>query len=247
MAILIPYNSDDVTDAQTLAGAGPGDAVVSYRLPTVSVIAGAALRLNSGGIEFGDPPPLRDMPDVAAQLAFLNRHFHHQCGVWAKYARRFVDRYFAFVATEISENREALADRLRPFGTLYEPEHWAFSALRPLPRAHLPTGEGRAGPNGPPALTRVEIAFWTAGGPVAIELVGRGSRLPSDARRRACLEAGGVEIVEVSHDTLDSDRPDAFGALLPASFRRFWEDEALPMGPFRTCSAIGSARVRMPA
>ncbi len=242
MPILIPYNSEDVTEAQTLPD--PGGAGFSYRLPTVAVSPGAALRLNSGGIEFGDPPPLRDMPDVASQLAFLNRHAQHQCGVYAKYARRFVDRYFAFVAAEIAENRDELAERLAPFGTLYEPEHWAFSALRPLPRAHLPTGIGEAGPDGPPELTRVEIAFWTADGAVAIELVGRGSRLPADARRRARLEGAGIGIVELSHDALDRDDPAMLRALLPAAFARFWEDEALPMGPFRTGSALTAAPAR---
>ena len=242
MPILIPYNSDDVTEAQTLAG--PGGTSFSYRLPTASVSRGEALRLNSGGIEFGDPPPLRDMPDVAAQLAFLNRHFQHQCGVYAKYSRRFVDRYFAFVAAEIAENRDELAERLAPFGTLYEPEHLSFSALRPLPRAHLPTGAGSKGPDGPPELTRVEIAFWTADGAVAIELVGRGSRLPADARRRARLEAAGIGIVDVSHDALDRDEPAALRTLLPADFSRFWENEALPMGPFRTGSALTAAPAR---
>lgn len=245
MPILIPYNSEVVTEGQTLPGAA--GAGLSYRLPTVAVSPGTALRLNSGGIEFGDPPPLRDMPDVASQLAFLNRHFQHQCGVYAKYARRFVDRYFAFVAAEIAENRDELAARLSPFGALYEPEHWAFSALRPLPRAHLPTGEGPAGPDGPPDLTRVEIAFWTADGAVAIELTGRGSQLPSDARRRARLEAAGIGIVEASHDALDSDDPAGLRALLPAPFALFWEDEALPMGPFRTGSALSAPPVRTSA
>ncbi len=247
MTTLIPYNSEAVTASQTLETDGPSGREFAYRLPTVAVRRGVALRLNSGGIEFGDPPPLRDMPEVAAQIAFLNRHFQHQCGVWAKYARRFIDLYFAFVETEIAAHRDELLERLAPFGTLYAPEHWSFSALRPLPRAHLPSGAGKeiaSGRAGPPELTRVEIAFWTGDGPVAIELIGRGSRLPADARRRARLDDAGIGTVEIGYDLLDRGDPRELRARLPAAFVRFWEAEALPMGPFRTGSALSGAPVR---
>lgn len=240
MPILIPYNADAVTEAQTLVTGGPNGAEVSYRLPVAAVVRGRALRLNSGGIEFGDPPPLRDMPDVPAQLRFLSRHHQHQCGVWAKYARRFVERYFAFVEAEIAANLDELGARLAPFGTLYEIGHWSFSALRPLPRAHLPVG----GADMPPALVAVEIAFWTAAGAVAIDLVGRGTRVAADNRRRERLEAAGVRVVEVSYGALDDGHADTLAALLPADFSCFWRDDILPMGPFRTASALDAEPVR---
>ncbi|MEX2453072.1 MAG: hypothetical protein WD470_00120, partial [Rhodospirillaceae bacterium] len=179
-------------------------------------------------------PPLRDMPDIPSQLAFLNLHFQRQCGVWAKYARRFVGRYFAFVEDEIARHREELASRLTPFGSLYEVGHWAFSALRPLPRAHLPVGENvTVSGEGTPALVRVEIAFWTAGGAVAIDLVGRDTRGLAEARWRDRLEAAGIRIVEISHDAIDRDDAGAFADRLPDDFRRYWRDEILPAGPFR--------------
>lgn len=235
MPIIVPYNADSVAPAQVVTVSGHDGARIAYRLPMAELHAGQPLRLNSGGIEFGDPPPLRDMPDVPSQLAFLNRHFQHQCGVWSKYARRFVDRYFAFVEDEIARHREELAARLAPFGSLYEIGHWAFSALRPLPRAHLPAGGALSGSGeAAPELVRVEIAFWTAAGAVAIDLVGRGTRGAAEARWRDCLEAAGIRIVQISHDAIDSDDADAFADRLPDDFKRYWRDEILPAGPFRT-------------
>ena len=234
---VIPYNTEEVTAAQVLAW-DPAAGTASYRLPCATVRRGTALRLNSGGIEFGDPPPLRDLPDVASQLAFLNSHFQHQCGVWAKYARRFVDRYFAFVGAEIAGARAELEDRLAPFGTLYRPEQWAFSALRPLPRAHLYAPVGDEPP--PDGLVRADVAFWSAHGPVAVDLVGRSTRGAREAGWRARLDAAGIRIVEITYDALDDGRPETLAALLPDDFRTFWRDQVLPAGPFRTETVLGA-------
>lgn len=223
----IPYNADAVTPAQTLRD---GDGL-TYRLPFVRVLPGQALRLNSGQIEFGDPPPLRDMPDVPSQLGFLSRHFEHQCGLWAKYPRRFVALYFAFVRMELENHRAEIEENCARYGGLYEPAHWAFSALRPLPRAHLPVGPGTGGA---PDLLRAEVAFWTADGPVAIEFVGRGTRGAAEERWLDTMRRAGVETVSVSYEVLDRGEPGAFRDLLPIAFLDFWKDEVLPAGPFRT-------------
>lgn len=231
MPILIPYAADAVTAGQV--SFGDDGTPAAYRLPAVAVEPGRALRLNSGGLELGEPPPLAAMPEVADQLAFLSGHFRHQCGVWTKYARRFVERYMDFVAWEVAAHRDELARQLDRFGDLYRVEHWAFSALRPLPRAHLPAPEMPE--DAPPdSLVKVDVAFWTGSGAVAVELVGRTTRGAAEAHRRARLEAAGTRVVGMQHDLLDDDDMAAFAALLPADFRTFWRGEALPSGPFGT-------------
>ena len=241
----IPFNADAVTPSQV--SFAEADGTPAYRLPTVTVARGAALRLNSGQLAFGDPPPLGAMPEVADQLAFLCRHFQHQCGTLAKYPRLFVGRYFDFVAAEVAAHREELASALARFGSLYRPEHWAFSALRPLPRAHLHAPEapgtdteapGTAGAHPPGSLVRAEIAFWTAAGAVAVDLVGRTTRGEKEARWRARLEAAGIRVVEIPHDLIDAGDADAFAARLPGDFREFWRGQALPAGPFRNDAAL---------
>jgi hypothetical protein len=160
-ATVIPFAADAVTAAQILPAArSPAAGPVAYRLPSVTVAAGTALRLNSAKIEFGEPPPLQTLVSVADQLAFLRGHFQHECGIWAKHTRLFMARYIDWVDAEIAANRTELAEKLARFGTLYAPEQWSFSALRPLARAHLAAPE-TPGATLPDTLVRADIAFWT--------------------------------------------------------------------------------------
>lgn len=231
MQILIPHAADAVRPDQIERTPGPDGPAIRYRLPAVSVEPGRALRLNSGQIEFGTPPSPDVLADTDRQLDFLCRHFQQQCGMWSKYARRFVDRYFAFVRLEIDTHRPELERLLAPFGDLFAVEDWAFSALRPLPRAHLPApGPGRDRP--PESLVRTDVAFWTAAGAVAIDLVGRTTPRDADRERHALLRAAGVSVVCIPHEALDTDDDAAFADRLPNALRRFWLGEALPSGPF---------------
>ena len=223
---VIPFGADAVTAAQVVETDGGHD----YRLPCANVQPGKALRLNSGGLVFGSPPPLATMPAVADQLLFLRGHFQHHCGIWAKSARLFIERYFEFIEMEIAAHRAELEIRLERFGSLYIPEHWAFSALRPLPRAHLEAPEN-PGETPPESLVRCDIAFWPAKGAVAIELVGTTTRGATEEKWRARLETADIRVIEIRPEQLaDSD---SFRACLPDDFRKFWHQEALPAGPFR--------------
>jgi hypothetical protein len=224
--MVIPFGADTVTAAQVL-NAGDG---YTYRLPAIAVHPGKALRLNSGDLVFGTPPPLATLPLVADQLQFLGGHFQHHCGIWAKPARLFIARYFDFIEAEIATHNDELKTALKRFGSLYMPEHWAFSALRPLPRAHLIAPEN-PGDLPPDCLARCDIAFWSAQGAIAVDLVGASTRGPAHTRWRARLEAAGTRVIEIHREHLaDSD---SLRARLPDDFHAFWRGEAVPTGPFR--------------
>jgi len=223
---VIPFGADRVSAAQVLE---TGDGY-TYHLPRITVQPGKALRLNSGGLVFGTPPPLAAIPEVADQLQFLRGHFQHHCGIWAKPARLFIERYFEFIAAEIAVHRAELETGWKRFGSLYIPEHWAFSALRPLPRAHLIAPETPEDPP-PDCLLRCDIAFWSSEGAIAIDLVGAGTRGAAHARWRTRLEATGIRVIEIHREHLaDSD---SLRACLPGDFLEFWRGEAVPTGPFR--------------
>jgi hypothetical protein len=226
--IVIPFGTDAVAPEQLSLTETADGIAVDCRLPHVIIERAAArpLRLNSGGLEFGEPPPLPQMPEVADQLAYLLTHFQLYCTVWDKHPRRFLDSYFAFIHRQVLECRPELTQTLAPFGDLYRFEQWAFSALRPLPRAHLGTAEDTA------AMIRVDIAFWTGAEIVAIDLLGSETRGNSHARRREDLARIGVRLIEIHHEILAEARSSDFAALLPTIFHRFWETEPLPSGPF---------------
>ena len=242
--ILIPYGAARCGAEQLSVTGTGGDIALACTLPHVVIDSAARepLRLNSAVWEFARPPPLAEMPEVAAQLAFLRDRLKRHCGVWDKPPKLFLDRYFDFVQGRIAAERAALAAALARFGTLYRIDHWAFSALMPLPRAHLfapsptPTPNDAAAPYDPASLIAVDFALWTGTDIVAIDL---GPVAAGAARRNRRLERAGVVRIEIPPTLLapkdggEGGREAAFAALMPDAVRDFWRGETLPSGPFK--------------
>jgi hypothetical protein len=190
--------------------------------PSVSAEPGTKLRLNNSAYSFGEIPQGGIGATTRERLAFLRSHLMDLCDLWAKRPRQFVDLYFRWIDAVIARDRAAIDERLRRFGGLFAREDYTFSALRPLPRAHLPA--------------RVDFAFWTGARLVAVDIVG------DDARRPA---APGIVQVEIPAAVIARDDPAALDAFLPPEFAAFWQDEPLPSGPFKA-SALGEFRPGLP-
>jgi hypothetical protein len=169
------------------------------------------LRLNT------DPIPADAMPlatgdhsaRVAAALAWLDG----LCGEYAPLRRQFVAAYFRFIAGTIDAHRAELAERLRQYDSLYAPEDFLWSALRPLPRGWVPVGEH---------WLPADMVFWDGVRAIVLELGAR------DSDRQRALLAAGVDTLRIG--PADFDR---LGAILPGGFHRFWDGETLPSSPFR--------------
>lgn len=219
--LLIPYGVERWSD-DYLVPAGPG-VPASCRVPhaVVEPARGEPLRLHDGGYDFAAAPAMQDLADPAAQLEFLAAHADRHCSMWGRFQKLFVARYFAFVADEIERNRSALEERVEEFHGLYGYRDWLFSALRPLPQAHL------ALPNG--GMTRTDFAFWTGEGLLAIDLTG--SETPGGAERERAerLREAGVERVEIANAALAAED---LARHLPPALLRFWEHAPIPCGPF---------------
>lgn len=183
------------------------------RLPAAPADA-SPLRLNT------EPLPPAAMPDAAgdhaAHVAAAIDWLTAQCGDYAPLRRRFITTYFAFLAAQLDAHRAALAADLARYDGLYTPDDFLWSALRPLPRAWLPS------PTGP---LSAEIAFWDGTQPLAIELSAR------DTPRQAALHAASLQVLRITPDTLAD--PAKLGALLPPPFHAFWQGKTLPASPFR--------------
>jgi hypothetical protein len=167
------------------------------------------------------------MPDVsgdhAARVATAMDWLAFQCGDYAPLRRRFITTYFAFIVAELEAHRAALTADLARFDGIYSSDDWLWSALRPLPRAWLPS------PNGP---LLAEVAFWDGKRPLAIELSAR------DSPRQAALHAAGIPVLRIGPEKLAD--PVALGALLPAPFHGFWRGQTLPASPFRRAVPRGA-------
>jgi len=235
--LIIPFGAARIAPEQLSAA----DGELVCRLPhaVVSRTPPAPLRLNSGGDEFAEPPFLSEMPLMTDQLAFLCGHFKRYCGVLDKLPRQFLDCYFAFVGASIEENHENLKAVVSPFNGLYSPGDWAFSALKPLPRAHLSAPlEATAPTYKISSLVAVDFAFWAGDRAIAIDIMGGETRGPERERRADRLRRANIQHIEIPASLLAPPRQDDFRKTLPETFHDFWLGQALPSGPFKSALPV---------
>ena len=138
--LLIPFGTASFhPEKLELAGFSPDGLRLSSASPCVLIDRAlrAPLRLSSAPLPVATPGIGEVARDVEGELRLLQHHLERLCGEWTRPPRRFLQRYFEEVRLEIARNEEVLAERAAPFAGLYEAAHWTFSALLPLPRAHL--------------------------------------------------------------------------------------------------------------
>jgi len=180
--------------------------------------AGRPLRLSDGPYDFAEPPDLVRLAGTAERLDILHEHLRSLCGLWDKPAENFLAAYFRWIQASIAAS-PALAAQAGRSG-LFVPMDWSFSALRPLPQAHL--GE-------PPV--RVDFAFWTGDALIAVALQGAGTPRRQRQEELARLKDRGVELIEIAASALAREG-DVLTGLLPDACKDFWSGVALPMSPF---------------
>ena len=183
----------------------------------------APLRFNTMPWAFPEEPDLIALGERSQRLDFLREHLKSLCPLWDRLPRLFLDAYFRHTEECIAENRaelEATADRL---GGLFAPEDWSYSALCPLPRAHLSTDTDFS----------MDFAFWTGETLCAVAITG--TETPNRARRESLrrLRESGIAVIEIAGTDLPHDGMRALSAQLPAPFHEFWKTERLPSSPFR--------------
>lgn len=203
------------------------------RGPAVNIDTDARdpLRLNDGPYSYEDGTQAPGA-STAERLDFLRDHLTELCDMWAKRPRQFVSLYFRLIAQVMERDHVAITEKTRKLGGLFTAGDFAFSALRPLPRAHL---EG----------VRVDFAFWTGATLVAVDITSDDSRGAAWEARRANLAGAGARTVEIPAATVARDDPALVEALLPHEFATFWQGERLPSSPFKA-SGLGDAVSGLP-
>lgn len=210
-----------------------GTAARQPRGPAVDIDPRAhdPLRLNDGPYSYEDGTQ-GPGASTAERLAFLCDHLTELCDMWAKRPRQFVSIYFGFIARVMERDRARIEEKTRKLGGLFTAADFAFSALRPLPRAHI--GD-----------IRVDFAFWTGSALVAIDITSDDSRGAAWEARRANLVGAGAQAIEIPAATVARDDPALVETLLPREFVTFWQDERLPSSPFKA-SGLGDAVSGLP-
>ena len=192
--------------------------------PEQSLTTGTKLRLSDRPYPFAEPPDLVRAVTVEDRLALLHEHLRSLSGPWDRLAALFLDCYFEWIASAIDAADAELRAMAASVGGLFQPSDWSFSALRPLPQAHLPAGDG--------ARARADFAFWTGNSFIALDL--QGSAAPRKQRREELsrLAAAGTALIAVPGVVLQQERANLLARVLPSDMLRFWADVRLPAGPF---------------
>ncbi len=233
--LLIPFGTANFHSRHfELAGFSPAGMAISTPVPhaLVSRAAGRPIRINNGPVQFILERQLEDLSGVEAQFELLKTNLVRICGDWQAPARSFLTRYFSDVEAEIESGRSELEERARPFAGLFEPLHWMFSALMPLPRAHihLPSGVGGFEAE-QDDLVRVDFAFWTGTRIVCVVIDTGATLLPRQRRLRDRLARADLDLIILGKAELGGEL--SLLARLGTRFRQFWQDEPLPGGPFK--------------
>jgi hypothetical protein len=232
--ILVPYGVDTWPVAAIdvrLSGEGSVQLAAPFPCVAIDKAAKRPLRLNSEALNaaanFSAPPGATPLNLVKDRLRGL-------CRPWDRLSLQFLDSYFEHIVNMLGVHQDAIATKLAPFVGLYKAEDWAFSAPKPLPRAHL-----HAPCNAENVRWDVDdfvpadFAFWLGDRMVAV-LSQPGVLTPARAKERlARLERAGVSVVHFNAEHLAKD-PAAlfhhiigdFGALLESA-------GAVPSSPFR--------------
>ncbi|MCS0496047.1 hypothetical protein NVS89_13160 [Ancylobacter sp. MQZ15Z-1] len=191
-----------------------------------------ALRLNSAGWLRAPAAAIAGLDDSRAMLAFAGVALRRRAPLFAAPLRAFLDDYVGFVAARVEDARTVLSERLAqagfdPEGALPHYRDWAFSALLPLPAAHVGWREEAGGPHG---FVRCDAAFWTGCELLVVFL--EGGSMPTPRERRARERLALLPQVRILHAEREPGRGWTDGALA-AALDGFWEGCELPFGLIR--------------
>jgi hypothetical protein len=186
-----------------------------------------ALRLNSDTGRRYPPERLTELAGADAKLAALQEEAARGLDLFARHPRRFLALYFQFIGGRLEAERQALEERLAWSGGLFTHRDWAFSALRPLPRAALAEiADGRVRP----VTSVADFAFWTGKEALLVTIGAAGSSQVAAADapvswpvRRIALTPADLASPE---DLFSRER---FGG----AFVTFWEGAGWLAGPYR--------------
>jgi hypothetical protein len=231
--ILVPYGADSWSVQAVGIKRFSGGAVrldAPFPCAAINKITKKPLRLNSEAFSIA---PNFNAPQGATPLTLVSDHLKSFCRTWDRLSLRFLDGYFEHIANMLELHRDAITTKLVPFAGLYAVEDWAFSAPKPLPRAHLYAPLNGGAPWNTDDFVQVEFAFWLGERMVAV-LSQPGIHTPAKARERlARLDQAGVSAVHFTAEDLTND-PTALFHRIIGDFSAVLEGaDTVPIGPLR--------------
>ncbi len=231
--LLIPYGTDSWS-IQTVGIKRFGDGSIRLDAPFPCAAINRSdkkpLRLNS---EAFTVPPNFNAREGLSKLTVMSDHLKSFCRPWDKLSVQFIDAYFDHIHDMLNAHRDTISAKLAPFDGLYVLEDWAFSAPKPLPRAHLYAPRSAHVTWDAADFVQADVVFWL-GERIVAALAQPGPLTPARARERlARLEQVGVDVVHFTAEDLEKNATALFHRIIGDFLALLDSAGAVPIGPFR--------------
>ncbi len=225
--LLVPFGRPTCDMARIgVAGVCGSATYLHSDMPCACIDSTAGVPLRLKHFPFLFPERFESIRDPLESFKFICGYIKYNCGIQSDAERRFLYHYFSWCGYRLLR---------APRGTLssaqYPPAdnpNWVFSALMPLPQAHVYLADPAARRDSfvAPDMLRVDFAFWTGRRLVAVE-INKSSEMgsPEVRRKDALLEQAGISVVHVLNYDLVRYGDRAIVSLLPPEITYFWEGE----------------------
>ena len=233
-AILVPYGVD-TWSVQTIDVRRLGDGSVQLGAPfpcaAINKATKRPLRLNSEAL---NAAANFNAPQGATPLNLIKDRLKSLCRPWDRLSLQFLDGYFEHIANMLRVHQGAITTKLAPFLGLYAVEDWAFSAPKPLPRAHLHASRNTGSAYWDiDDFVQVDFAFWLGDRMVAVLSLPEVLTPARAGERLARLEQAGVTVVHFNAENL-ARSPTALFHRVIGDFGALLEGAGIvPISPFR--------------
>lgn len=172
------------------------------------------------------PQSFEDINDTIEALNFMKKHLQDKCESQTAAEKKFLDLYFNFciksltpLEWEINHYKDNLPAHKKEIDAV-------FSALMPLPQAHLylqnPLEDGFSFM--PKNMVKVDFAFWTGATIIAVEIDGA-SHIGSEKHieKDRMLQRAGVSVIHILNSELLKHGDKVISRLMPKSITKFWD------------------------
>ena len=224
--LIIPFGTADPERVKSLGSQRETEIEsVSTNLFRLNTSATPALRLQHGPYDFRVSRDLGTQSGAFTGITALQNYSHALCDLWRKTQHVFVEAYFDFIRFSLEKEKVSLTNDLAPYDGIYTYKDWSFSALRPLPRAHLATETKTFIP--------MDFIFWTGKTLVAVDIIDFQTQTRARQAELERLKKNGVVVISAESAKLTKDRSVYLELILPKPFHLFWHNEVLPQSPFK--------------
>ncbi len=148
--------------------------------------------------------------------------------------KRFLALYFQWVQEAIT-TPSYYGGYGQDVGAPYNNMEWCYSALMPIPQAHLYLADPLSDKYSfvPEKMVKLDFLFWTGKRLLAVEIDGSShAGDPKHIQKDRWLQRAGVDVIHILNEELITFGTKVVSRLMPRELTRFWEGLAYSRSPW---------------